>query len=249
MKVLLPLLISTIAGLSTVLGSLVIFLKIKQENINKFISFCLAFSLSVMITICIIDLIPTSCTTIFLKLKYFKGMLYILCFFFSGVLSINIINKMIGHQKSQNNLYRVGVLSMLALALHNLPEGIATFMSSYHDLNMGLKLSIAIICHNIPEGIAIAVPIYYATGSKWQAIKKTIISGLSEPLGAILAFIFLSKYITDTFISAILIVVAGIMITLSINDLLPEALRYKKKLYITLGFISGVVIMLINHFL
>ena len=249
MKVLLPLIISTIAGLSTVIGALFIFLRFQKDNISKFISFCLAFSLSVMICISITDLIPSSSLNLLSTYKLSKGLIICLISFLIGVFSINFINKKLKNIKKGSSLYKVGVLSMLALALHNLPEGIATFMSSYQDLELGLKLSLAIICHNIPEGIAIAIPIYYATSSKTQALKKTLISGLTEPLGAILAYLFLAKYITNELISIILIFVAGIMITLSINDLFPEAIKYQKKKYIILGLVSGSIVMLINHFL
>lgn len=142
----------------------------------------------------------------------------------------------------------MGILSMLALMLHNLPEGIATFMSAYQDMSLGISLGIAIMMHNIPEGISIAVPIYYATSKKSSAIKKTFISGLAEPLGAILAYIFLSKYITNELISIVLIFVAGIMISLSINELLPQAMEYKENKYIYLGLIVGVGVILIQHF-
>ncbi len=249
MKIIIPLLISSIAGLSTVLGSLVIFFKIKKENINKFITFCLAFSLSVMISISITDLIPSSTFVLYSKYNLFKSTLICLISFLIGVFSINLINKKIKKHNDNNNLYKLGILSMLALMLHNLPEGVATFMSAYKDVSLGISLGIAIMLHNIPEGISIAVPIYYSTGSYSKAIKKTLISGLAEPLGAVLAYIFLSRFITDSLISIILIFVAGIMITLSINELLPEALKYKKNRYIIWGLLGGIVIVLLTHIL
>lgn len=247
MKILIPLLISSIAGLSTVLGALVIFFKIKKQNISKFITFCLSFSLSVMICISITDLIPNSTLILYSKYNLFKCIIICLISFLIGVISINLINKKIKKYNNSNNLYKVGILSMLALMLHNLPEGVATFMSAYKDVSLGISLGIAIMLHNIPEGISIAVPIYYATGSYWQAIKKTLISGLAEPLGAVLAYIFLSKFITNSLISIILIFVAGIMITLSINELLPEALKYKKDRYIVWGLLGGIIIVLLTH--
>lgn len=135
---------------------------------------------------------------------------------------------------------------MIVLILHNLPEGIATFLSSYHSIDLGLRLSIAIMLHNIPEGISIAVPIYYATGSRKNAIKSTLISGLSEPLGAILAFVFLKKFVSELMISIVLIVVAGLMITLSIQEMLPRALKYKENMWIYLGLITGTILAIVN---
>lgn len=249
MKIIYPLLISTIAGLSTVLGTIVIFFKISKQNITKFITFCLSFSLSVMICISITDLIPNSTFIILKKYSLLKGISICFISFLIGIISVSIINRKIREEKVGDNLYRVGVLSMLALMLHNLPEGIATFMSAYKDLNLGISLGIAIMLHNIPEGISIAVPIYYSTHSKAKAIKMALLSGVAEPIGALLAFIFLSKYINDELISIVLLFVAGIMITLSINELLPEAIKYKKNKYIIIGLISGALIMFINNLL
>ena len=103
--------------------------------------------------------------------------------------------------------------------------------------------------HNIPEGVSIAVPLYYSTNDKGLAIKRTFISGLAEPLGALLAFIFLSRFISDSLISIVLIFVAGLMISLSINELLKEALKYKEDKYIIYGLLSGVAIIIVNHLL
>ena len=250
MSFFMPILISTIAGLSTVLGSLVIFKKWERENINKFITFCLSLSLIIMIGISITELIPEASYAILTEYKLAKGIIISLLVFTIGILSVYLINKKIEKSSSSDlDLYRLGVLSMLALMLHNLPEGIVTFLSSYQDMQLGLKISVAIMLHNIPEGISIAVPIYYATGSKKEAVKKTFISGLAEPLGAILAFLFLRNFITDTMIGLILIFVAGLMITLSIHELLPKALNYHENKYIILGFVVGIILLLLNHFI
>jgi ZIP family zinc transporter len=145
-----------------------------------------------------------------------------------GSLTINFVNKKIKCVNKNSNLYRVGILSMIALMVHNFPEGIATFMTTYKDIYLGIHLSFAIMMHNIPEGISIAIPIYYSTRSKKRAITNTLLSGLAEPLGAILAFVLFKNFINDITISIVLIFVAGIMITLSINEMLPEVLKYKK---------------------
>lgn len=249
MSFFMPLVISSVAGLSTVLGSLVIFKKWQRENINKFITFCLSLSLSIMIGISITELIPEASYSILAEYKLAKGIILALFIFLIGILSVYFINKKI--EKSGSNdldLYRLGILSMLALMLHNLPEGIVTFLSSYQDMELGLKISVAIMLHNIPEGISIAVPIYYATGSRKEAVKKTFISGLAEPLGAVLAFLFLRNFITDAMIGLILIFVAGLMITLAIHELLPKALSYHENTYILLGFLTGIILLAINYF-
>ncbi len=243
------LLVSTIAGLSTILGGLVIFFKFKEENINKFIVLALAFSLAIMIGISITDLIPESSYILLLEYGIPKGFIYAFIAFIIGVLLIKYLNKLMNKSSIKNDLYKLGLLNMLALILHNFPEGIATFMSSYKNMSIGIKLAIAIALHNIPEGISIAVPIYYATKSKSKALMRTFLSAIAEPLGAIIAFIFLSKFITNTFISLVLIFVAGIMITLAIEIILPKAKKYNYAKYLSIGIVLGFVLVLINYFL
>ncbi len=249
MSFFMPILISSMAGLSTILGASVIFFKWNRENINKFITFCLSFSLVIMIGISITELICEASFTILTHFKFIKGIILSFTVFLIGIFSIQFINSKIEKESSNNHdLYRLGILSMMALMLHNLPEGIVTFLSSYQNLALGIKISIAIMLHNIPEGISIAVPIYYATGSRQKAVKMTFLSGLAEPLGALLAFLFLRNFISDTMIAVILLFVAGIMITLAIEELLPKALEYHENKYILLGFLAGIILLLMNHF-
>jgi ZIP family zinc transporter len=201
-----------------------------------------------MIGISITDLIPES---LFVLLKYnlTKGILISIISFIIGIILIKILSIKINKAKLNNeSLYKLGILNMIALMLHNFPEGIATFLSSMQDINLGIKLSIAIMLHNIPEGISIAVPIYYSTHNKFEAIKKTFISGLAEPIGAILSFILLKNYITSELISIILLIVAGIMITISIEDIYPEALKYKENKSIISGLLLGLITILIGYF-
>lgn len=239
--------ISTIAGMSTLLGSIVIFFNIKEDKINKFITFCLAFSIAIMIGISITDLIPTSFFTIFFNYSFAKATTITLLSFFVGIILINIINKKMNN--NADSLFKLGILSMITLMLHNFPEGIATFIGSISDASLGIKLSLSIMFHNIPEGISIAVPIYYATKSKKKAILNTFLSGFAEPLGALLAYLFLKNYVNDIMISIILLFVAGLMITLSINEMLPKALSYKHHKYIYYGLFLGILLVVINHFI
>ena len=181
-------LISTIAGLSTLLGCIFIFIKVK--NINKFLSSSLSFSAIVMILISIFDLIPESFFSLFFKYSIF-GVLISILFFIIGIYLIKISNKLIKkYEEKGSSLYKLGIISAIVLVLHNVPEGIITFLTSETDINLGLKVAIAITLHNIPEGICIAVPIYYSTKSKSRAIITTLISGLSEPLGALITYLF-----------------------------------------------------------
>ena len=239
-------LISGFAGLSTLLGCLFIFIKVK--NINRFISISLSFSAIVMILISIFDLIPSSFFSLFFKYKYLGLFLSIISFVI-GVFLIRVSNSIINKLEEQgSSLYKLGIISAIVLIMHNLPEGIITFLTSENDLNLGIKIALAITLHNIPEGICIAVPIYYSTKSWGRAIKTTLISGLSEPLGAILAYFFLHKYITEDVLNIIFILVAGIMISLAINDILKESIKYSEKnnRYIYIGMFIGIIFFIIS---
>ena len=238
-----PLILSSIAGLSTIFGSIFIFLPIKKSD--SFIVFSLALSLSVMIFISTFDLIPSSLP--YLGNNLFKSILLFIIFFLIGVFFVKIVNHLIEKEKgSSNNLYKLGILNFIALVMHNFPEGILTFMSTYHDFKLGLVICIAISLHNIPEGISIAVPIYYATSSKKKALMAVLYSSFAEPFGAIFTFILLKKYITNEIISIFLILVAGIMISLSIEKMLPEALSYQKKKPLIFGLVVGSIIVILS---
>lgn len=150
---------------------------------------------------------------------------------------------------SNKKLYRLGLVSMLAIIMHNIPEGVATFLSSSTNMSLGLSLALAISFHNIPEGISIAIPIYFSTKSRLKAFLYTLISGLSEPLGAILAYLFLSNIINNFIMSIILAMIAGIMIHISIYELLTESLSYEKRRLTFIFFSIGFIFMLISHFL
>ena len=239
-------LISSIAGLSTLIGCLFIFIKVK--NINKFISISLSFSAIVMILISIFDLIPSSFFSLFFKYKYL-GITISIVSFIVGILLIKISNRIIYKlEEKGSSLYKLGIISAIVLIMHNLPEGIITFLTSENDLNLGIKIALAITLHNIPEGICIAVPIYYSTKSWGRAVKTTLISGLSEPLGAILAYFFLYKYITTDILNIIFILVAGIMISLAINEILKESIKYSEKnnKYIYIGMFIGIIFFIIS---
>lgn len=246
-KIILAFTISLIAGLSTCLGSLLTWFK--PKNINNFISGALAFSGTMMILISITELIPEGFFYLNKRYSTFLAFLCLILMLLFGI-GINIylnrrINKRVGESV---NLYKVGVLSMIALMIHNLPEGILTFLSTTVDLKLGLKLALTISLHNIPEGIAIAVPIYYSTNSHKRGVVASLISGLSEPLGALLAYLFLYKYITNTMISIILLFVAGIMISISINDIFEESKKYSRK-GILIGVILAIVLTIISEFI
>ncbi len=236
--------ISLIAGLSTVIGALIIFVKIKEKNINKVITFFLSFSLLIMILISITDLIPPAFFSLLNSFGITTGQYIAVIAFLIGYTLVIILNICI-KQTTSDNLFKLGLLNAIALVLHNFPEGIATFMSSYNDLSLGLKLSFAVMLHNIPEGISIAIPIYHSTKSRSKALKFAFISGLAEPVGALIAFLFLKQHITENFINVTLIFVGGLMITLAIKEIYPKVANYQEKKFIYLGFISAFIFFII----
>lgn len=233
--------LTLLAGLSTIVGTLIIFLKFK--NIQKVIISSLSFAAGVMICISILDLLPESLRLFNLNYNLFLSILLFLIFFISGSLLILFINKLV---PETDNLYRVGIISMIGIILHNIPEGILTFITSSVDKKLGLEIFIAISMHNIPEGIAISIPIYYSTKSKLKALSLSVISAISEVLGAFITYLFLYDYINDVLIAILLSIVCGIMSYISIFELIPESLNYKNKNLFFIFFFIGILFMLIN---
>ena len=230
--------VSSIAGISTLVGYLFIYIKADK---NKVISKSLSFASGVMLTLSLVDLIPTSIN--YLKMDN-RSLLYAVLFFFVGIILCLIINNKI---KENDVLYKTGILSMIGIMIHIIPEGIVTYILSTVDMKLGLIFAIAIILHNIPEGISISVPIYYSKKSKKKAFLYTMISGLSEPLGALLSMIFLYKYISNFLIAILFSLIAGLMSYISIFELMKTSFKYdKNKIYILYGsfFILIVEILL-----
>lgn len=246
MNEILPFLLCLIAGLSTLLGSLFIFIKGNKNNIIKY---ALAFASGVMLSVSIFDLIPESLTMFqsTTKNSIFSNIAF---FIIIGLIIPLFIDKILPNKLDQNSkLYKLGIFAMIAIIIHNIPEGIATYISSKTNIKLGISITIAIAMHNIPEGISIAMPVYYATKNKKKAIGLTFISGMSEPLGAFLAFIFLKPIINDTIMGALFAIIAGIMAYISIIELLPTALQYKEKKKTIISFLIGILFMYVNHML
>lgn len=241
MNIILPLIICTIAGFGTLIGSLLVF--VPKIDKNGSMSLILGFSGTIMILISILDLLPSSIITLNSNYSLIKTLIITILSFYIGYLIINALDKKVVEESS---LYKVGILSLIGLMLHNFPEGIATFMTSINNQNLGIKLSIAIMLHNIPEGICICIPIAKATNSVKKGILASFIASLAEPLGALLAYIFLYKYINDITIAIILIFVAGIMITLSINSIYNEAKKLEKGKCFLIGLIIAIIFNLLS---
>lgn len=241
-------LLTTIAGLSTLIGTLLIFIKFK--NTDKIICSSLAFAAGVMICVSITDLIPESINMLSDNLNDFLTVILSFLFILIGIITSTMISKAIPDNTyklyTNSNLYKVGIISMSAIIIHNLPEGIATFISTTKSTSLGLSLTIAIALHNIPEGISISVPIYYSTKSKWKALAYTLVSALSEPFGAILTYLFLFKYINNTILGLIFSLIAGLMLQISITELLPTSISHNYPKLTKLFFVIGIIFMLLK---
>lgn len=238
-----PFMITFLAGCSTLIGFLFVYIK---DDTNKVLIGSLAFASGVMLLISVTDLIPSSFQLISKNYYIIPAILICSLFLVIGVIISMTIDKYLPNNDIYNDkvLYRVGIISMLAIMLHNIPEGIATFLTTSHNIKLGVTLAIALALHNIPEGIGVAVPIYYSTGSKKRAFLYTLISGMSEFLGAVLAAVFLVGFSNDLFMGCLYSIIAGIMIHIAIYELLPSSLKYKKPILTLIFFMIGILFML-----
>lgn len=245
MNDLFPLLLSFIAGISTVLGSLFILFRIKK--VGEFVVFSLSFSLGIITLISLFDLIPSSYPVIINNYGFIYGIIIFILVFLLGYKSVKLINDRI--KDNDSSLYKIGILSMISLVLHNFPEGIAVFIGALTNTSIGIKLCIAIMLHNIPEGIAISVPLYYSGVEKKKVFMYTLLSGLSEPVGALLAYVILKDFINEVFLSVVLVFVSGLMISLSLNDILREIKKYNKFKYMIYGLLISFVVFCVTLFI
>lgn len=246
------LLLSTLAGLSTLLGAVVvIFTKGKSE---KLISASLGFAAGVMVSVSFTDLYPNAIALFGQTMSDKASILLSVGFLILGLLFALALDSFVPHEtneqtgnKEHKDLYRVGFVSMLAILLHNLPEGMATFMAGYEDMTLGISIAVAIAMHNIPEGIAVALPLYYATGKKSVAFKYTFLSGIAEPIGALLAFLVLRPFISPFVLGAIFALISGIMIYISIEELIPSSRQYGHERLALFSTLAGICLMPLTH--
>ena len=141
------------------------------------------------------------------------------------------------------HLMRMGTMTALVIGIHNFPEGLATFISTLEDASIGLSIAIAIAIHNIPEGIAVSVPIFYATGDRRKAFTWSFLSGLTEPLGALVGYLILRPFMTPAVSGMVLAAVAGIMVFISLDELLPSAEKYGEHHLSIYGAVAGMMVM------
>lgn len=231
----------------------------KRTN-KKFLSISLGFSAGVMIYVSMIEIFFKAQDSLISELGQRKGSWLTVIAFFSGMLFIAIIDKIIPTEKNpheiksienneqsiNNKLIRMGLFTALAIAIHNFPEGIATFISSLQAPSIAIPIVVAIAIHNIPEGIAVSVPIYQATGSKIKAFKYSFLSGLAEPIGALVGWLILMPIMSDMVFGLLFAGVAGIMVFISFDELLPAAREYGEHHLSLYGLISGMLVMAIS---
>ncbi|NLB18858.1 MAG: zinc transporter ZupT [Syntrophomonadaceae bacterium] len=240
--------LSFAAGLATLIGFLTIFIYIDQK---KMVSLGLGFAAGVMLSVSFTDLFPEAQHLMSVSVGSTRGILASLLFLLLGMAMAAGLDRFVPHAVENNlehdnpheDLFRVGFISMLAIMLHNFPEGIATFMAGYNDLSLGISIALAISLHNIPEGIAIAVPIYHATGRVIDSFKYTFIAGIAEPIGGIIAFLVFRPFINEFILGVGFALVAGMMIYISLEELIPSSRQYGYKKMAIYATLAGICIM------
>lgn len=257
------LLLTLFAGLSTSIGAMLAFFSTSKNE--KFLSLGLGFSAGVMIYVSFIEILKKSeesFATIYNN-AILGELLALFCFFIGIALSAFIdflIPKDVNPHETKSNkelaelkpdgtaiakisLKRTGVFTALAIGIHNFPEGFATFVSSLDDVSLGMTIALAIAIHNIPEGMAVSLPIYHATGDKKKAFWYATFSGLAEPIGALLGFFILLPFMGEATLGITFGLVAGIMVYISFDELLPAARTYGNAHTAIFGLVLGMLIM------
>lgn len=249
------------AGLSTGIGSAIAFFA-KQTN-TKFLSVSLGFSAGVMIYVSFVEIIVKARDELIAELGIQNGHWLTVGAFFGGVLFIGIIDKLVpsvenpheirlvedmekNNEVKNKKLMRMGLFTALAIAIHNFPEGLATFTAAINDPSIGIAIAVAIAIHNIPEGIAVSVPVYYATGNKKKAFRLSFLSGLAEPVGALFGYLILMPFMSPVVFGILFAAVAGIMVFISLDELLPSAREYGEHHLSIYGLVAGMVVMAIS---
>ena len=241
------LILSIIAGFTTMSG-IIFTINFKSDKyIDKIITISLSMAFIVMILVSIFDLFIESLKI--LKNKPFLDiLLYIMIIYTIIYILLNITfknNENLVEKGKKSNLYKIGIYNMIALLIHNIPEGLITCITSNYNFKLGLKITISIIMHNIPEGISIAVPIYYSTKSRKITFIYLFIASIGEPIGAIIPLLFLKKLVGGVYIGYILIFIAIIMINISIYKIFPK-IKTNKIYDIFIGLLIGLIIFIIN---
>jgi len=245
------------AGLSTGIGSALAFFTNKTNN--KFLSTALGFSAGVMVYVSFVEIFPqahdlltqsgTRAPEAFTVLAFFAGIaiIYIIDMIIPNAENPHEMRSVedIGNTK-EKQLKRMGVMMALAIGIHNFPEGMATFTSAMVSPDIAIPIAIAIAIHNIPEGIAVSVPIYYATGKRRKAFWLSFASGMAEPIGGLIGYFILLPFMSEFTLGLLMASVAGIMVFISVDELLPGAQKYGEHHFSIAGFVGGMGVMAIS---
>jgi ZIP family zinc transporter len=240
----LALILTAAAGLSTTVGSLLV-LAIRTPG-PRFMALSLGFAAGVMILVSFVELLPKGMEVLGFGWGYVA--------FLGGLAAMFLLDAAIPHSyegvtdagarsRDSSRLLRLGVFVALGIGIHNFPEGMATFVSTLADPRLGVAVAVAIALHNVPEGLAVAAPVYAATGSKNTAFVWSFLSGVAEPVGAGLAAIFLLPFLREAVLAAVLSGVAGLMVFISLDELLPAAREYGEEHLAIIGAVSGMTVM------
>jgi ZIP family zinc transporter len=245
-RFLIALLLAALAGLSTTVGSLIAVFYRKPGPI--FMSIALGFSAGVMVLVSFVELLHEGMESV--------GFLQAHIAFLAGMGLMLLIDVLISHEyimerhesknHGRNKLRKASVLVAIGIAIHNFPEGMVTFAGAMKDIQLGIALAVAIAIHNIPEGIAVAVPVYASTGSVRKSFWWSFLSGVSEPLGALIAALILAQFLNEMVLGWMLSIVGGFMVYISFDELLPVARSYGKEHLAIGGVITGMGIMALS---
>lgn len=249
------------AGLSTGVGSIIGLLS-KEFN-PKVLTISLGFSAGVMIYVAMIEIIVKARESLVVGIGAEMGKVVTVLSFFAGIFLIALIDKLIPSyenphelnvaqkleecsENQKKKLMRMGLFSALAIGIHNFPEGLATFMGALSNPTLGVSIAVAIAIHNIPEGLAVSAPIFYATQSRKKAFVLSFLSGLAEPVGAFIGYFLLRSFFSPSLFGIVFGAVAGIMVYISLDELLPAAEEYGEHHFAIGGVIAGMVVMAIS---
>ncbi len=248
------------AGLATGVGSAAAFFARKTNT--SLLAVALGFSAGVMVYVSFVEIFAKAEESLIAAMGPRPGSWMTVVAFFGGVALIGLIDKLVPSHENPHEMHRIeeirpgaapdprllrmGMFSALAIAIHNFPEGLATFTIALKEPDLGLPIATAIAIHNIPEGIAVSIPVYYATGSRRRAFQLSFLSGLSEPAGALIGYLLIFPFMTDTLFGVLFAGVAGIMVYIAFDELLPAAREYGRHHLSLYGLIAGMILMAVS---
>ena len=262
--------LTAFAGLSTGVGSAIAFFA-RRTNF-RFLSVSTGFSAGVMLYVSFVEILPKAAESLALTADEKAANWLAAAAFFGGIVLILLIDRLIPSAENPHEvrgdvqidavhegaspqellhttpakLHRMGLFTALAIAIHNFPEGLATFLAALEDPALGVAIAVAIAMHNVPEGISVSVPIYFATGKRGRAFAYSLMSGLAEPVGAMLGYLALKPFLGPGVMGVLFGAVGGIMVYISLDELLPTSRAYGKGHDSLYGLLAGMVVMALS---